>query len=83
MAIQLNPPPPRHKLRLHDWDRITGCGIIKLLQIAKISVLGSKKPDVAINNAVTEDSASNDLSFSFEAPPLPPPFPGTIIGGKG
>jgi len=34
---------------------------------------------VAINNSQN----GNEEPVTFEAPPLPPPFPGTIIGGKG
>jgi len=36
---------------------------------------------IAINNAAPRDIFNSPLTF--EAPPLPPPFPGTIIGGKG
>jgi len=34
---------------------------------------------VALNN----EGDSSGAPVTFEAPPLPPPFPGTIIGGKG
>jgi len=34
---------------------------------------------VALNNK----AKTNTSPFTFEAPPLPPPFPGTIIGGTG
>jgi len=36
---------------------------------------------VALNNEAQLDPDAR--VFTFEAPPLPPPFPGTIIGGKG
>jgi len=36
---------------------------------------------IALNNEGTSEGSARPLSF--EAPPLPPPFPGTIIGGTG
>jgi len=44
---------------------------------------------IALNNAVTSLSTTfpsaktTPIKTTFEAPPLPPPFPGTIIGGTG
>jgi len=51
MAIQLNPPPPRHKFRWHDWDLITGCGMDLATPPSNIGIciLGSKKPDVTMH----------------------------------
>jgi len=37
---------------------------------------------VALNNEGVSTALRLDL-LTFEGPPLPPPFPGTIIGGKG
>jgi len=38
---------------------------------------------VALNNEGVVNSTGRNVRVTFEAPPLPPPFPGTIIGGKG
>jgi len=38
---------------------------------------------VALNNKVAAGLSPPPVPATFEAPPLPPPFPGTIIGGTG
>jgi len=37
---------------------------------------------IALNNGLSLDTDTDEIPLTFEAPPLPPPFPGTIIGGK-
>jgi len=38
---------------------------------------------IVLNNKTTFDQVNDDDFSTFEGPPLPPPFPGTIIGGTG
>jgi len=70
MAIQLNPPPPRHKLRLHECDRITGCGMDVPNPVnIRICVLGSKKPEVTIHCPwKKKDGSSTGVNFILRFP---------------